>query len=132
MKTFSKFEIATIKRTAQNVNPMVTRKKRLKEAIEKMQAEYEKLDAQQAEYEAAIKTLTGGYTTEDLVEKIVEPTTINKNGNEVRFVKYVLKYPDTVVPPESIEDVTEESVSEVTFEDENINTTSENVGIPTV
>lgn len=132
MKTFSKFEIATIKRTAQNVNPMVTRKKRLKEAIEKMQAEYEKLDAQQAEYEAAIKTLTGGYTTEDLVEKIVEPTTINKNGNEVRFVKYVLKYPDTVVPPESIEDVTEESVSEVTFEDENMNTTSENVGIPTV
>lgn len=132
MKTFSKFEIATIKRTAQNVNPMVTRKKRLKEAIEKMQAEYEKLDAQQAEYEAAIKTLTGGYTTEDLVEKIIEPTTINKNGNEVRFVKYVLKYPDTVVPPESIEDVTEESVSEVTFEDENMNTTSENVGIPTV
>lgn len=132
MKTFSKFEIATIKRTAQNVNPMVTRKKRLKEAIEKMQAEYEKLDAQQAEYEAAIKTLTGGYTTEDLVEKIVEPTTINKNGNEVRFVKYVLKYPDTVVPPESIEDVTEESVSEVTFEDENMGTTSENVGIPTV
>lgn len=132
MKTFSKFEIATIKRTAQNVNPMVTRKKRLKEAIEKMQAEYEKLDAQQAEYEAAIKTLTGGYTTEDLVEKIVEPTTINKNGNEVRFVKYVLKYPDTVVPPESVEDVTEESVSEVTFEDENMGTTSENVGIPTV
>lgn len=132
MKTFSKFEIATIKRTAQNVNPMVTRKKRLKEAIEKMQAEYEKLDAQQAEYEAAIKTLTGGYTTEDLVEKIVEPTTINKNGNEVRFVKYVLKYPDTVVPPESVEDDTEESVSEVTFEDENMGTTSENVGIPTV
>lgn len=132
MKTFSKFEIATIKRTAQNVNPMVTRKKRLRKAIEKMQAEYEKLDAQQAEYEAAIKTLTGGYTTEDLVEKIIEPTTINKNGNEVRFVKYVLKYPDTVVPPESVEDVTEESVSEVTFEDENMDTTSENTGIPTV
>ena len=132
MKTFSKFEIATIKRTAQNVNPMGTRKKRLRKAIEKMQAEYEKLDAQQAEYEAAIKTLTGGYTTEDLVEKIIEPTTINKNGNEVRFVKYVLKYPDTVVPPESVEDVTEESVSEVTFEDENMDTTSENTGIPTV
>ena len=39
MKKFSKFEIATIKRTAQSVNPMVSKKAKLKEQIDALQAE---------------------------------------------------------------------------------------------
>ena len=99
-KQFSKFEIATIKRTAQNVNPMVTKKNKIALQIAELQAEYNTLSTMQEQYEASIKTMTGGYTTEDLVTKVVETTnSVDKNGNPVKVTKFVLKYPDTVVPP---------------------------------
>lgn len=100
MKKFSKFEIATIKRTAQNVNPMVTKKMKILEQLRELSAEYDSLDVMQAQYEASIKTMTGGFSTEDLVEKVVETTNaVDKNGKPVKITKYVLKYPETVVPP---------------------------------
>lgn len=100
MKKFSKFEIATIKRTAQNVNPMVSRKAKIKEQINALQAEYEQLDTMQEQYEASIKIMTGGYSSEDLVEKVIETTgVVDKNGKPVKVTKYVLKYPETVIPP---------------------------------
>ena len=99
MKKFSKFEIATIKRTAQNVNPMVSRKAKIKEQINALQAEYEQLDTMQEQYEASIKTMTGGYSAEDLVEKVIETTgAVDKNGKPVKTTKFVLKYPETVIP----------------------------------
>lgn len=99
MKKFSKFEIATIKRTAQNVNPMVSRKAKIKEQINALQAEYEQLDTMQEQYEASIKTMTGGYSSEDLVEKVIETTgAVDKNGKPVKITKFVLKYPETVIP----------------------------------
>ena len=99
MKKFSKFEIATIKRTAQNVNPMVSRKTKIKEQINALQAEYEQLDTMQEQYEASIKTMTGGYSSEDLVEKVIETTgVVDKNGKPVKTTKFVLKYPETVIP----------------------------------
>lgn len=107
MKEFSKFEIATIKRTAQNVAPLVRRKTKIKEQIAKLQEEYDLLNTQQLQWEQAIVTMTGGYTTEDLVEKVVETTnSVDKDGNPVKMTKYVLKYPDTVVPVQ--EEVQEE------------------------
>ena len=47
MKKFSKFEIATIKRTAQSVNPMVSKKTKLTEQIDALQAEYDQLNTMQ-------------------------------------------------------------------------------------
>lgn len=109
MKEFSKFEIATIKRTAQNVAPLVRRKTKIKEQIVKLQEEYDLLNAQQLQWEQAIVTMTCGYTTEDLVEKVVETTnSVDKDGNPVKTTKYVLKYPDTVVPVQ--EEVQEEVI----------------------
>lgn len=109
MKEFSKFEIATIKRTAQNVAPLVRRKTKIKEQIAKLQEEYDLLNAQQLQWEQAIVTMTCGYTTEDLVEKVVETTnSVDKDGNPVKTTKYVLKYPDTVVPVQ--EEVQEEVI----------------------
>ena len=103
MKEFSKFEIATIKRTAQNVAPLVRRKTKIKEQIAKLQEEYDLLNTQQLQWEQAIITMTNGYTTEDLVEKVVETTSsVDKDGNPVKMTKYVLKYPDTVVPTPTV------------------------------
>lgn len=102
IKKFSKFEIATIKRTAQSVNPMVSKKARLKEQILAFQEEYNQLDTMQEQYEASIKTMTGGYSTEDLVEKVIETTKgVDKNGKPIKVTKYILKYPETIVPPTS-------------------------------
>lgn len=101
MKTdFSKFEIAAIKRTAQNVNPMVTRRIKLEEKIREMEEECRKLREMQEQYESSIRNMTGGYSTEDLVEKIIEDTgKFDKNGNPVKVTKYVLRFPGTIIPP---------------------------------
>lgn len=99
MRKFTKFEIATIKRTAQNVNPMVTKKAKIAKDILALKEEWDRLDTMQSQYEESIKTMTGGYTTEDLVVKVVEPTnSVDKNGNPIKITKYVLRYPDTVIP----------------------------------
>lgn len=100
MKELSKFEIAAIKRTAQNVNAMVTKKTKLKEKIDALQAEYDQIEEAQEQFEAPIKKMTGGYGTEDLVEKVIEDTgKLDKNGKTMKLAKYILKYPDTILPP---------------------------------
>lgn len=110
MKQFSKGEIATIKRTAHSVNPFVTKKNKLKAQIEELQEEYNKIDTMQEQWEAAIRTMTGGFSTEDLVTKVVEDTgKVDKNGNPVKTTKYVLKYPETVIPVDSIDELFEET-----------------------
>lgn len=100
MKELSKFEIAAIKRTAQNVNAMVTKKTKLKEKIDVLQAEYDQIEEAQEQFEAPIRKMTGGYGTEDLIEKVIEDTgKLDKDGKSIKLTKYVLKYPDTILPP---------------------------------
>ena len=121
MKKFSKFEIATIKRTAQSVNPMVSKKAKLKEQIDALQAEYAQLDTMQEQYEASIKTMTGRYGTEDLVDKVIETTSaVDKNGKPIKVTKYVLKYPETVIPvaAEEIEGIAASEVDDTAVVEE--------------
>ena len=100
MKELSKFEIAAIKRTAQNVNAMVTKKTKLKEKIDALQAEYDQIEEAQGQFEAPIRKMTGGYGTEDLVVKVIVDTgKLDKDGKPIKLAKYVLKYPDTILPP---------------------------------
>ena len=109
---FNQRHIATIKRTAQNVAPIVAKKQKVLTKIEQLKVEFEALTAEQESWEAAIKTMTGGYTTEDLVSRIVE-TTINAEGKEIKTTKYVLKYPETVVPVETVaEDTNDDTQSD--------------------
>lgn len=110
MKKFTKFEIATIKRTAMNVNPMVTKRAKIAEKITELSEEYDKLTKMQEQYEASIRTMTGGYGTEDLISKVIEDTgKLDKDGKPIKVTKYVWKYPETIVPP--IEVSVEETVS---------------------
>lgn len=122
MRKFTKFEIATIKRTAQNVNPMVTKKAKIANDILALKEEWDRLNTMQSQYEESIKTMTGGYTTEDLVVKVVETTnSVDKNGNPIKITKYVLRYPDTVIPPVCDEEpcCTTEGVTEEPSNEEN-------------
>lgn len=106
-KTFNKFLAASIKRTAQNVSPLVRRKQKLQAEIAEREKELESIQIQLDTYEAPIKEATGGYTTEDLVTRIVEDTgKVDKDGKPIKLTKWALKYPETLVPPvqESEED----------------------------
>ena len=97
-RKFTKMEVAAIKRTAANVNKFMVQKEKLERKLTELNLEYQAIADSLEVWEAPIKRLTGGYTTEDLVNKIVTTST-DKEGKPVTTVKYELRYPDTVVPP---------------------------------
>ena len=111
-KEFSKFFVGTLKRTAQNVSPLVIKKQKLIAKKNEIDAELEFIQEQIEQYEAPIKKVTGGYGTEDLIERVVEATDkTDKNGNVVKVTKWNLRYPETIVPP--VEEVNFEPNTEV-------------------
>lgn len=98
-KEFSKFFIASLKRTAQNVSPLVRRKQKLNAEIAEREQELKSIQVQLDAYEAPIKEVTGGFGTEDLVVRTVEVTDkMDKDGNPVKITKWNLRYPETIVP----------------------------------
>lgn len=100
MKEFSKFQIASFKRTAQNVYPLVRKKEKLVEQINAAQAELTDIEAQIDAQQGYIKEATGGYTTEDIIIREVTDTgKKDKNGNPVKVTTFKLRYPETVIPP---------------------------------
>lgn len=113
MKTFTTREIAQIKRTAQNVAPIVAKRERVYDKIKSLYMELETLDTQIDAWETAVKAMTNGFTTNDLVDRVVNETT-TADGKVVKTVTYVLKFPDTVVPAESPVDT---SILDVPFEE---------------
>lgn len=113
MKTFTTREIAQIKRTAQNVAPIVAKRDRVLAKVKELYTEIETLDAQIDAWETAVKIMTGGFTTNDLVDRVVNEAT-TAEGKVVKTVTYVLKYPDTVVPAG---DPVETTILDVPFEE---------------
>lgn len=97
-KTFSSREIAQIKRTAQNVAPLVAKRDKVLAKVKELYSELETLDAQIDAWETAVKAMTGGYTTNEIVSRVVTET-IKEDGKPVKTTTFILKYPDTVIPP---------------------------------
>ena len=93
-KELSTRQWATIKRTAQNVLPLIEKRKKL----EKYVAELEATVAQIEGMEYGTKILTGGYTSEEIVKRVVsdyvDPNTgvtkTDKDGRALKITKYVL------------------------------------------
>ena len=118
-KKFTKIEIAAIKRTAQNVAQFVTKKAKLDEKIAELEAEKAALQPMIDAFQGPIKAMTRGYTTEDLViREVVKTGNYDaKTGKEIIQTRFVLKYPETVVPPMTEDDVVAPiSQAEVTAE----------------
>lgn len=106
-KKFTKFELARIKRTAQNVDQYVTKKNKLVAKVAEMNAEIEKLQQFIDISDAPVKLTTGGYGVEQLVKKVVTPTDkFDKNGNLIKVTTFEFIYPETILPP--METATEE------------------------
>lgn len=88
-KTLTVRQFATVKRVAQNVNPLVVKKNKIAAKIDELNAEYNALVEEIEGHEMGIKALTGGLTSEDLVVKKVEDTgKVDKNGCPVKVTKY--------------------------------------------
>lgn len=103
-KKFSKFELARLKRTAQNVDQYIQRKNKLKEKIDKLQAEYDETMKFIELTDAPTVAMTGGYGSEDIIKKVVTPTDkVDKNGNLIKTTTYEFIYPDTIIPPMRVE-----------------------------
>lgn len=89
MKTLTTRQFATVKRVAQNVNPLVVKKNKIAVKIDELNAEYNALTEEIDGHEMGIKALTGGLTSEDLVVKKVEDTgKFDKEGNPIKVTKY--------------------------------------------
>lgn len=115
-KEFSKFFVASLKRTAQNVSPLVRRKQKLQAEIAEREEEMASIQKQLDTYEAPIKEATGGYGTEDLVIRTVEVTDkMDKDGKPVKVTKWNLKYPETIIP-EEVDDTEVPDTEEVPVE----------------
>ena len=98
-KEFTKFELARLKRTAQNVEGFLKQKNKLEAKKAEIEAELANVN-QQIELTDAPPVAMTGYHTEDIIKKVVTPTDqVDKNGNVIKKVTFEFIYPDTIVPP---------------------------------
>lgn len=114
-KKFTKFGLARMKRTAQNVDQYISKKNKLEAKKAEIDAELESINNLIEVTDAPTKMMTGGYGTEDIIKKVITPTDkLDKNGNILKQTTYEFIYPDTIIPPvkevsEEVESNTEES-----------------------
>ena len=109
-KEFTKFELARLKRTAQNVEGFLKQKNKLEAKKAEIEAELVNVN-QQIELTDAPTVAMTGYHTEDIIKKVVTPTDqVDKNGNIIKKVTFEFIYPDTIVPP--VTDVAEEETTD--------------------
>ena len=98
-KEFTKFELARLKRTAQNVEGFLKQKNKLEAKKAEIEAELANVN-QQIELTDAPTVAMTGYHTEDIIKKVVTPTDqVDKNDNVIKNVTFEFIYPDTIVPP---------------------------------
>lgn len=108
-KEFTKFELARMKRTAQNVEGFLKQKNKLEEKKAKIEEELAIINQQIELTDAPTVAMTGCHT-EDIIKKVVTPTDqVDKNGNIIKKVTFEFIYPDTIVPPVAEEEAPAET-----------------------
>lgn len=118
-KKFTKFELARLKRTAQNVDQFITKKNKLIAKIAELQAELDDINKQIELTDAPTVAMTGGYGTEQIIKKVVTPTDkLNNNGNIIKQTTFEFIYPETIIPV--VAETMEEPTEKVEEKEENI------------
>lgn len=98
-KEFTKFELARMKRTAQNVDGFLKQKNKLETKKAEIEAQLAIVN-QQIELTDAPTVAMTGHHTEDIIKKVVTPTDqVDKNGNVIKKTTFEFIYPDTIIPP---------------------------------
>ena len=80
---------ATIKRTAQIVQPSVAKRVKLIEQIMQLQEELAEVDSSIAEWDGAVRRMTG-YSSTDLIVRVIEPTgKVDAKGVPTKVTKWL-------------------------------------------
>lgn len=88
-KTLTVRQMATIKRVAQNVNPLIEKRNKVLSKIEQLKSEFLAINKVIEAHEMGVMALTDGLTSDNLVVKKVENTEkLDKNGNPIKVTKY--------------------------------------------
>lgn len=118
-KILNNRELAQVKRIAQNVDADYQKVGKLNEKIAELTKERDELQQGIDEMEAPVIRKTGGFKSTDIYEKTIVPQfnengtpKTDKDGRQLKVTKYVLRYPDTIVPPVENEAPTAEAVVE--------------------
>lgn len=117
-KNLNNRELAIIKRIAQNVDADFQKVCKLETKIKELTAEANEISKSIEEMEAPVVRMTGGYKSTDIFKKTIIPQfnedgspKTDKDGRQLKVTKYVLRYPDTIVPPtENTENLGTENV----------------------
>ena len=123
-KKLNQMQLGIVKRIAQNVNGNFEKVAKLNEKIDALIEERDTLQTMIDEMEAPVVRMTGGYKSTDLYDKVIvpqfnedgTPKVNEKTGYQVKTTKYVLKYPDTILPP-VVEKPVEETVEATSAEE---------------
>lgn len=107
-KKLNQTQLGIVKRIAQNVNGNFEKVAKLNEKIAALIEERDTLQTMIDEMEAPVIRITGGYKSTDLYDKVIvpqfnedgTPKLNDKTGYQIKTTKYVLKYPDTILPIE--------------------------------
>lgn len=100
MEKFTKFQKANLKRYAQIMDPLISKRNRVAAKIAELQREVEGYQEQIDMTDALVKGMTGGYSIEAIVRKVITPTDkLDKNGNVVKLTTFEFIYPETIIPP---------------------------------
>ena len=70
-KELTRFELAIVKRTAQNTKSLRTKRDKLVDKINKAQEELTVINETIDKFEAPIKEMTGGFTSEEYLNDII-------------------------------------------------------------
>lgn len=111
-KQFTRFFSASVKKIAQTVSPMLKAKERAEKKIVELQEEIKALDDQIAQWDAPIRTQCG-YSVADLVVRETKEVGKDAMGKPIIASKWVLKYPETLVPPTDDENTCDNGVCNV-------------------
>lgn len=107
-KNFTKFQKANLKRYAQIMDPLINKRNKTMTKIIELQKEVDDYQKQIDMTDALVKDMTGGYSIESIIRKVITPTDkLDKNGNVIKMTTYEFIHPETIVPVEEVVTSTE-------------------------
>jgi len=98
MKTLNSRQVAVLKRTAQNNYPLNQKLAKIAKQMQELEDEKTVIEVQIKGFEMGVIALTGGYTSSDLIDRVVLPAVnedgtqkVDKDGRALTVTKYVPK-----------------------------------------
>ena len=89
----TKLSQSVIKSTASNIDKYNQKKEKIEEKIAALTGELNEINETIDTWQKPIMSMTGGFTTDQLIEKIVD------TSGKTTITKFAFKYPDTIIPP---------------------------------